>query len=577
VNRRDRGVVAALVLVLVAVGLALAVQHVPQAPVAVDATPGLSLPPVAVYREGVIGVPESITPVTARSRAERLLVGLIFSGLVKLGPGSTYQPDLATSWSMSDDGRTWTFNLRDDAVWQDGEPVTAGDVVYTIEALKSPDAAGAASGAWADVTVTAPDERTVVFTLGTPVAGFLAAATQPLLPAHLLADVPLADLATSDFARLPVGSGPFAVSEMDGEHAILVPASSVLPGIEEPADGASPSPTMDSLATPQPRPSSSVPTPYLDQVEVRFYPDEAALAGAMEAGEIDGAAGMSTATAAALAALPDVERLRYPTTTLSAVLLNVRPNHPELRDPRSRQALLAAIDRQALVAGVLGGDAVRADALIPPGSWAYDAASAGAVAFDRKAAAKLLDDAGWTLKKGKLYAPKAKDPYRMELLTVPADANPHLAAIAGQVRDAWTALGMDVSVLEVPVADLGTRLREGDYAASVVDIAQGLEPDLYPLLASSQVRAAGSNLAGYQDQSLDTLLEAARAPGAPDAQQAAWKALLAGLAKRQPILPLAWSDEVMVSRGLDGPGPRLIARPGDRFWDVLAWRLAADR
>ena len=90
--------------------------------------------------------------------------------------------------------------------------------------------------------------------------------------------------------------------------------------------------------------------------------------------------------------------------------------------------------------------------------------------------------------------------------------------------------------------------------------------------------APGSNLAGYQDPGLDTLLEAAREPGTLDQRQAAWKALLAGSGgQRLPLLPLAWTDEVMVARGVDGPAPRLIAGPGDRYWDVLAWRLAAGR
>jgi ABC-type oligopeptide transport system substrate-binding subunit len=112
---------------------------------------------------------------------------------------------------------------------------------------------------------------------------------------------------------------------------------------------------------------------------------------------------------------------------------------------------------------------------------------------------------------------------------------------------------------------------------AVVDIASGLEPDLFSLLASSQVRASGSNLSGYQDPALDKLIDAARAPGTPEARIAAWKALLGAVDERMPILPLTWGDEVFLARGLEGPTPRLLASPGDRFGDVLAWRLAADR
>ena len=75
----------------------------------------------------------------------------------------------------------------------------------------------------------------------------------------------------------------------------------------------------------------------------------------MKAGEIDAAAGLSTATTAELAGLPGVQRFTYPTTKLSTVLLNLRPKHPELRDPKVRLALLSAIDRDALAAGTLGG------------------------------------------------------------------------------------------------------------------------------------------------------------------------------------------------------------------------------
>ena len=536
------------------------------------------MPPPVVYREGVVGVPESITPVTARSRAERTLVGLVFSGLVRLGLGTTYQPDLASSWSSDETGKTWTFTIRDDAVWHDGEPVTADDVVYTVEALKSPEAAGAGAAAWADVTVEAIDERTVRLTLGTPIGGVLAAATQPLLPAHLLEGVPMADLATSDFARLPVGSGPFAITDLDDQRATLVPASGVMaPVVEDPAASGDAAPSMDSLATPLPRASASLPSPYLDEIEVRFYDDQAALAESLRSGEVDAASGLSGALLGELAEEEGIDRLAYPTTTLSTVLLNVRPAHKELRDSKVRAAMLAAIDRDALVSEVLGGSATRADGLVPPTSWAYDSTSVGSVKHDPKAAAKAMQAAGWSKKGGKWVAPGGKGTYKLELLTVSPETNPRLASVAAFVQAAWKAFGFDVRLVEVQASDLATRLRSGDFTAAVVDIAEGLEPDLYPLLATSQVRASGSNLAGYQDPALDPLLEAARKPGTPEERAAAWKALLADLAGKQPLLPLAWNDDVTLARGLDGVTPRLIADTGDRYWDVLAWRLAADR
>ncbi len=573
ITRRDHAVVAVLVVSLVVLGAVIA--QPPPAPAATpEPTAQPTLPPPTTYREGVAGAPSAIMPVVARTRSERTLVGLIFSGLVRLGPDNTYEPDLAKSWTTDARGKTWTFTIDDDATWQDGVPVTADDVVYTVEALKDPDAGGAMSGAWADVTATAIDPQTVELKVDTPIAGFLAAATQPLLPAHLLDGVPLADLATSPFARSPVGTGPYALTALDDTRAILTPRALIGSPDEVPAE---PTPSIDAFGTPSPTATPDLPVPYLERIEVNFYDDDAAAAAAFAAGDVDAVAGLPAETSAPLAAELGVDRVRYPTTTLSTVLLNLRATHPELRDVRVRRALLAAVDRETIVNDALGGDDVVANALVPPSSWAFDPEAAAPVKYDTKAAAKALNEAGWKKKAGKWTAKDGKAPYRIQLLTVPAEANPRLAAVTSALAKSWTDFGIGVDVVETPAAELATKLRGGDFTAAALDVTMGLEPDLYPLLASSQVRGSGTNLSGYQDPALDTLLEAARKPGTPEARTAAWKALLTGLAARVPLLPIAWHSESVLFRGVEGPTPRLIAGPGDRFWDVLAWRLAADR
>lgn len=576
-TRRDRAVVGLLVVLLVALAGFLAL---PSVPLVEQASPGASgeptvapTPELVVYREGVVGTPESITPLTARTRADRTLVGLLFRGLVRPGPNGTWEPDLAEAWKVDTTGTVWTFTIRADATWHDGAPVTADDVVFTVEALKSPASGGGRGAAWAEITATALGSRTVRFTLATPITGFLAAVALPLLPAHLLGEVPFADIAASDFAQLPVGTGPFSLTEIDATRAVLQP---VVP-VDLPAEEATPGMTPDSLATPYPAASPARPMPYLERIEIVFYKDDAALAAALETGEVDGAAGLGPTESAALAASPGLDRRLYPTTTLMAVMLNLRPLYPELRSAPVRRALLAAIDRDALVAGPLAGDAVRADALVPAASWAFDPTAAPPVAYDRKAAAKALADAGWKKADGSWTAPGGKTPYAIELLTVSAAVNPELALVTTAVRKSWTSFGIAVTVKELPAAELAARLRAGEYAVAVVPISMGLEPDLFTLLASSQVRATGTNLSGYQDPALDTLLEAARKPGSQEDRTAAWKALLAGLDARLPLLPIAWSGDAFYSHGLKGPAIRLLVDAGDRFGDVLAWRLAANR
>ncbi len=124
----------------------------------------------------------------------------------------------------------------------------------------------------------------------------------------------------------------------------------------------------------------------------------------------------------------------------------------------------------------------------------------------------------------------------------------------------------------------GERLARGEFAAAVVDITLGLDPDLYPLLASSQTLTGGSNVAGVQDVALDPLLVAARAPGTEEARRTAYVALQAQLAKGTYVLPIAFADAPIVVRdSVSGPVVRGLADRADRFWDVLTWRLADDR
>jgi ABC-type oligopeptide transport system substrate-binding subunit len=143
----------------------------------------------------------------------------------------------------------------------------------------------------------------------------------------------------------------------------------------------------------------------------------------------------------------------------------------------------------------------------------------------------------------------------------------------------WAALGLTVT--HVPLAPgefVNGRLATGRFSAAVGDVTVGLDPDLYPLLASSQTVTGGSNVIGLQDPALDALLIAARGPGVETLRRAAYSKLEKQLAAGRFVLPIAFADESIVVRDtLEGPAIRQVAGPADRFWDVLTWRLAADR
>jgi peptide/nickel transport system substrate-binding protein len=581
-TRLDHAIVGGLVALLAVITVAIGAPALaPGAAGLASPSANPSLLETVAYREGSLGRPISVNPLAARTQVDRDLVALAFSGLVRLGPDGSVVPDLATRWSSDASGKTWTFELRPDARWHDGEPVTANDVVFTVRTLRDPAYQGPGAGSWNEATATAIGDRTVRFDLATPIGGFLQLATQPIAPAHLLDGVPIESLATDPFGRTPVGSGPYAITELDDGHAVLEPASTVAqPAIDaaspEPAFGALPT---DTIATPRPTKRPGSPIPAIGRIELRFFDNPAALAAAFRAGDLDAASGLPAADAQALATSANARTLRYPGTTLTTIILNLRPSHPELRDPQVRRALLAAIDRPAIISSAFGGFAVAADSPIPPTSWAFDATASPTVAHSAKAAAAALTKAGWKKTAGKWRPAGATAPYTIELLSPSEATNPAVAAIANAVAANWQSIGLTTKV--VP-EDAGSPLIEvltaGSFTAAAVDVSIGHDPDLYPLLASSQTQTGGLNVIGLQDASLDKLLVAARQPGTMETRKPAFTALETQLSAGTFVLPIAFADEVVVVRSnLQQVVVQPVGDPSDRFYDVLTWRLANDR
>ena len=603
---RDRAIILAFVVILMVLagGILLPVAQRAAEPATVPgptATPEVA---VVAYRDGIVGRPSSLTPLTQRTRADRDIVALVFRGLVGLGPGQQLVPDLAESWKIADAGRTYTFVIRPDAQWDDGTPVTADDVVFTVEMLKDKDYSGPAGASWSDVTAEAVDGRTVKFTLGKPIGGFVELARQPLLPKHLLAGVPVADLADSDFAHSPVGNGPYRIVSRDLDHAVLEPsdgyAGPVDPGATPdatpgpsgtPTPEASGSPSATTEATPSPTPSPS-PSPTVEateeapvdlaasglaRIEFRFYEDEVALAAAYRAGEVDSASGLDPETAASLMDVSGTRLVRYPSAIFTSLTFNLRPDHARFGDLHFRRAIVMAIDREGIVSDVYLGDAALAETGIPPASWAFSSAKSRLLPFDLTRATTELKKAGWKKTSKGWIAPKQTKPFALKILALDPPSNPVSNAVAKSVAKDLTTFGIKTTVEELPASTLITRIQEHDFDAVVLGANIGLDPDLYPLMASTQAGPGGSNVSGIQSAELDKLLEAARKPGTTAARKTRYAALQDYLSTQQVMPPLAFPDHIVAYRPeIEGPQPRELGDLSDRFWDVLTWRLAAN-
>ena len=234
----------------------------------VEATAAIQVPVAGgTYVEGVMGYWEAINPILAPSMAagnptEQDLTSLVFDGLTVLAEDGQIAPSLATDWDVSDDGLAYEFRLRRDVTWHDMAPLTSADVAFTVQALQDPGYQGDAdlSALWRNVIVEQVDPHTVRFRLAEPLPSFLYYTTIGLLPAHLLGDVPAAELPSHSFSREhPVGTGLFKVESTAADRVVLV--------ANEDYWGA---------------------RPYLERLEFWFYDDWQGLLTDFERGEVHG-------------------------------------------------------------------------------------------------------------------------------------------------------------------------------------------------------------------------------------------------------------------------------------------------
>ena len=576
-NRRDRFAVTALVVLLAVVGAAMLV---PEAAPHVSPTPTVA--PDVTYREAVVGHPSSIDPLTARTQADRDLVALVFRGLLRAAPDGALVPDLARSWTVSSDGRTYTFYMRSDARWEDGQPVTAADVAFTVGLAQDPDYQGPLGATWQGINATALTANIVRFTLSTPLGGFLRQAALPILPAHVLDGIAVSDLADSDFSVLPMGDGPFRISELDDNHALLSRVASAVPerslGASDSASTAASDVVEAGASSPAAAASGEAAAAGgVQALEMLFFDDQASALESFKAGSVDALGGLAPDAADAASSRTGTRVVRYPWASLTAVVLNQRASHPEFQDAGVRQALLSAIDRPTILTRILRGRGSIADAPLPSWSAAYDETAINATPFSSAAAQAGLTAAGWVDDAAGWAPPHGTSPYTIRLLTLEEASNPIVYRIAQQVAADWRALGLSVTLDPVAAASYTQRLQGADFDAAVVDFRLGLDPDVSSLFLSTQVAPAGSNLTGVQDKGLDRLLANVRTTTDPSGRQTAVSALEKYVTTNVLILPMCFADyEFVVSDRIQGPSANEIADPSGRYWDVLDWRLASD-
>ncbi|MCB8981369.1 MAG: peptide ABC transporter substrate-binding protein [Ardenticatenaceae bacterium] len=501
-----------------------------------------------VFAEGMVGVPQHLNPLLSDSfPVDREIVNLLFDGLVQYDHAGRFIPALAESWTVSEDGRSLQFTLRSGLAWHDGEPITTADVAFTYGLLQNDavPAAAAVKALWQTVTINVIDERTIEFVLAEPYAPFMEATLRGILPAHLLQDVPPAELANDPFNQQPVGSGPWLV-----------------------APGQDWNSTRSLRLTPNPL--SWRGGTQISALEFRFYPDEESLITAFANGDIQAINSVTDTMLPEITAVPQTRLFTTIAPQYTQIIFNQTDTGFEpLRQAEVRRALAAGLDRKRLIDQALNGQGVPLTGPYLPDSWAYDqsmfAATSGANS------AELLNAAGWTLPEGSAVRQAGGETLTLRLLALDTAVHQRLAA---EIAAQWAELGVGVVVeTAVSVPDLLEKLAARDFDAALVDITPAIDPDLYDFWSQEAI-IRGQNYGGWNNRRASEALEAGRQVWGLGERRPSYNTFLSIYADQQPAVTLyqhvytyALSSEV--NQADLGP----IYEPRDRYQTFASWFL----
>jgi len=573
------------------------------------------------YREGIVGTPQLINPLfSTLNDVDADIVKLVYSGLMRYDSDRNLVTDLAEAFEESEDKRTYTFHLRENATWHDGTPVTAQDVVFTFQTILDSEVGSPLRVSFQGVTVDAFDEKTVQFTLEEPYQSFLPSLTVGILPEHIWSTISAESMRLAQRNLKPVGSGPYVFDTLikDGSGVI---SRVELVRFEEFYRQAA----------------------YIDNIEIVFFIDYEGPEGAIQAmrqQKVDG-----------LHFIPfdlrdKVERKGVSLKTIyvpqyTALFFN-QDNNAVLKDDKVRTALATSIDRDRIVRETLDNEGTAIYGPILNGFPGFDSAFRSQM-LDLEKANEVLDPT-WKrveadtfraelkeqlleqrsealvdsvetesdetndtaenttttpttstegvlmaleqeieqeldnqLSEAQLFYRRNGDGNVLTISVVTADT-PEYRSAAELIAANWQDIGVSTNITYVPPKDITREvLRERKYDVLLYGVIIGSDPDQYPFWHSSQVDYPGLNLSRYVNRSVDEVLDKIRAADPVD-QPALYTELQTEILEDNPAVFLySPTYTYVLTEKVQGFDVTHIAHPSDRFSGITDWYIRTKR
>lgn len=434
---------------------------------------------------------------------------VLFQGLTKPGLDNLPAPSLAEEWSASEDGLVWTFKLKEGVKWHDGEEFTAKDVEFTFNDLVLVESLGSngASNFKAVDKVVVVNDYEVEFHLKRPFASLPAylAFNAEILPAHKFEGVEDPWNFTEFNKEKPVGTGAFEIDQYISGQTLK------LKRFDDYHGGAA----------------------NLDSVTFKILPDVNTQIAQLLSGELDAFALEDTSSIERLKQADNLEIIESDTTRYFWIAVDLE--NPLFQDVRVRQAMLHAIDREAIIDSVLGGYASIANAAITPDQEGYFKEDLKTYEFNTDKALSLLKEAGWEDTDGDGILDKDGQTFSFEFdIALQGDLEP----IAVLVQQYLIDVGFDVKLNTLEWnAMIQKNIIERDFDMILNWWSYPTDPDVLAQYHSSNA-GTGSNIPGYKNEELDRLLEEGQSVSTPEERKVVYDQVQEHMAENLPYIYL---------------------------------------
>lgn len=499
--------------------------------------------------EGVVGSPRFINPLLASSDTDRDLTSLIYSGLMKIDDQGKLVPDIAESYTVSDDELNYVFKLKNNITFHDGKKLTADDVVFTIEKAQDPELKSPREANWIGVKVEKIDETTVAFTLKQAYAPFLQNTTIGILPKHIWSDATIEEFPFSQYNIKPVGTGPYKVESVSQNDSGL-PKEYKLVSFGKYALG----------------------KPFITNINIKSYTNEKEIITAYKNGDIESLHSISPKQLPNLDVGKD-EILLSPLPRIFGVFLNQNVAGVFVYK-EVREALDMSADKKAIIDGVLDGYGQIIDSPVPVKEISNNTNTED-INIRVEKAKELLTKNGWKQNSAGIFEKKDKKGTVRLSFSISTGNAPELKEAAYLLQKQWQLIGANVEVKIFEIGDLNQNIiKPRKYDALLFGEIVGRDMDIYPFWHSSGRLSPGLNIAMYANVKADKLLENIRKTSDESEKQTYIDSFNKEIKNDIPAI-FTYSPYFIyvMPKKVQNVNLGLLTNPGERFVDVHKWYI----